>query len=40
LTARLDVKNVADKNYWETNDFGFTDLGAPRTFFLSLTTDF
>jgi iron complex outermembrane receptor protein len=40
LTARLDVKNVADKNYWETNDFGFTHLGAPRTFFLSLTTDF
>jgi len=40
LTVRFDVQNVFNKNYWETNYYAYTALGAPRTYLLSITADF
>jgi iron complex outermembrane receptor protein len=41
MTARFTVENVFDANYYQNGDGAtFLALGAPRTFRLSLTTDF
>ncbi|MGH8429836.1 MAG: hypothetical protein ACREUF_05480, partial [Solimonas sp.] len=41
VVLRFNVDNVADANYWSGGDGVTTlNLGAPRTFRLSLTTDF
>jgi iron complex outermembrane receptor protein len=41
VTARFDVQNVFDANYWAaaSSTYGLSN-GAPRTFLLSLTADF
>ena len=41
VALRLNVENLFDANYWAsaTSTFGLS-MGAPRTFLLSLTTDF
>jgi len=41
LVARFNVENLLDTNYWAGGNNAFTlNLGAPRTFRLSLTADF
>jgi iron complex outermembrane receptor protein len=41
LVARFNVENVLDANYWMSGNNAFTlNLGAPRTYRLSLTADF
>jgi iron complex outermembrane receptor protein len=39
-TFRASVLNVANKGYWASTTGGYLTQGAPRTFLLSLTTDF
>jgi iron complex outermembrane receptor protein len=40
LTVRATVQNVANRAYWASAYGGYLTLGNPRTFWLSLTTDF
>lgn len=40
IVVRFDVRNVFDKNYWNSVNFGYVGLGAPRTFLLSTTFNF
>lgn len=39
-TFRASVLNVANKSYWASTIGGYLTQGAPRTFLLSMTTDF
>ncbi|MGH8780082.1 TonB-dependent receptor [Paraburkholderia sp.] len=39
-TFRASVRNVANKGYWASTVGGYLTQGAPRTFLLSMTTDF
>jgi iron complex outermembrane receptor protein len=39
-TFRASVTNVANKSYWASTAGGYLTQGAPRTFLLSMTTDF
>lgn len=39
-TFRASVLNVANKSYWASTMGGYLTQGAPRTFLLSMTTDF
>lgn len=39
-TFRASVRNVANKGYWSSTVGGYLTQGAPRTFLLSMTTDF
>jgi iron complex outermembrane receptor protein len=39
-TFRVNVENVANKAFWESTSGGYLTQGAPRTFLLSMTTDF
>jgi iron complex outermembrane receptor protein len=39
-TFRVSVENVANKAFWESTSGGYLTQGAPRTFLLSMTTDF
>jgi iron complex outermembrane recepter protein len=39
-TFRASVLNVANKSYWASSTGGYLTQGAPRTFLLSMTTDF
>ncbi|MFM0642860.1 TonB-dependent siderophore receptor [Paraburkholderia bryophila] len=39
-TFRASVLNVANKSYWSSTTGGYLTQGAPRTFLLSMTTDF
>ncbi|MFM0737443.1 TonB-dependent siderophore receptor [Paraburkholderia xenovorans] len=39
-TFRASVLNVANKSYWASTNGGYLFQGAPRTFLLSMTTDF
>lgn len=40
LVARLNVENVADRNYWASALGGALSIGAPRTVLASLSVDF
>jgi iron complex outermembrane receptor protein len=40
ITLRFNVYNVFDENYWSSPNFRYTQLGAPRTFWLSATVGF
>ncbi|WP_413783820.1 TonB-dependent receptor [Robbsia andropogonis] len=40
VTVRATVQNVANRAYWASTYGGYLTLGNPRTFWLSLTTDF
>jgi iron complex outermembrane receptor protein len=40
VTVRATVQNVANRAYWASTYGGYLTLGSPRTFLLSLTTDF
>ncbi len=40
FTARLNVENVADSNYWQSTGRSFLSTGQPRTFLFSLSVDF
>lgn len=40
ITVRFNVDNVFDKSYWSSPNFRHTQLGAPRTFWLSTTIGF
>lgn len=39
-TLRLNIENLADRNYWGSVDRGFLYAGQPRTVSLSATVDF
>jgi iron complex outermembrane receptor protein len=39
-TFRLNVENVANRGYWASASGGYLTQGRPRTFWLSMTTDF
>ncbi|MFT4069212.1 TonB-dependent receptor [Paraburkholderia sp.] len=39
-TFRASVLNVANKSYWASTTGGYLTQGAPRTFLMSMTTDF
>ncbi|MGF6770016.1 iron complex outermembrane receptor protein [Paraburkholderia sp. GAS199] len=39
-TFRASVLNVANKSYWASTSGGYLTQGAPRTFLMSMTTDF
>jgi len=40
VTARLNVENVADNDFWQSTGRGFLSQGQPRTFLFSLMVDF
>jgi iron complex outermembrane receptor protein len=40
LTARAEVENLANKNYWSSAQQGYLAIGAPRTFLMSLSSEF
>lgn len=40
VTMRFNVENVTDNDYWQSSGRGFLSLGAPRTFRLSVGTEF
>ena len=40
VTIRATVENVGNRAYWSSSYNGYLTLGNPRTFWLSLTTDF
>jgi len=40
VTVRATVQNVANHAYWASTYAGYLTMGNPRTFLLSLTTDF
>lgn len=40
VTVRAVVQNVANHAYWESTYGGYLSIGAPRTLFVSLSTDF
>ncbi|QCE34882.1 TonB-dependent receptor [Acetobacteraceae bacterium] len=40
LTARFNVNNVTDANYWSSSYGGYLQMGLPRTFQFSMTANF
>jgi iron complex outermembrane receptor protein len=40
VTIRATVQNVTNHSYWESTYGGYLSIGAPRTLFISLSTDF